>query len=165
MSLLALRYKGPAFCSRAQLFAYLSTIARSTSGTTTRSQDKNHTSTERHLRQARSLGKPSEAPPLTSTSPQHRLLEPYELSRRILKLCGQDNIDGAVEMLQNAPLASQNIKVWNTLLVQCLDTCRYQLAFRLFTDVRDTSRVHTLSDECGLSSRKEVFNPTFVRSM
>ena len=69
-------------------------------------------------------------------SKQRRPLEPYELSRRLIELCEQGNADLAVDMLQRAPKNAQNVKVWNTLIQQCMDAEKYKLAFHVFTDVR-----------------------------
>jgi hypothetical protein len=63
------------------------------------------------------------------------LLQPYELSKRLITLCRRGDVDLAVDMLQRAPKNAQNIKVWNTLIQQCMDAQKYKLAYRVFTDV------------------------------
>lgn len=63
------------------------------------------------------------------------LLQPYELSRRLIELCKQGDVDLAIDMLQRAPKNAQNIKVWNTLIQHCMDAKKYKLASRVFTDV------------------------------
>ncbi|KAI0005077.1 hypothetical protein BJV74DRAFT_792927 [Russula compacta] len=64
------------------------------------------------------------------------LLQPYELSGRLIALCKRGDVDLAFTMLQNAPRNAQNIKVWNTLILQCMDAEKYKLAYRVFTDMK-----------------------------
>ena len=45
-------------------------------------------------------------------------------------------MDSAFIMLQRAPQNAQNIKVWNTLIHQCMEAKKYNLAYSVFTDVR-----------------------------
>ena len=63
------------------------------------------------------------------------LLQPYELSRRLITLCQSGDVDLAVTTLRSAPRNAQNVKVWNTLIQQCMDAKKY-IAFSVFTDVR-----------------------------
>ena len=71
-----------------------------------------------------------------SSSPEKRpLLQPYELSRRLIALCEQGDVDLAVSALQRAPRNAQNIKVWNTIIQQCMSAKKYKLAYSVFTDV------------------------------
>jgi hypothetical protein len=82
---------------------------------------------------------PQSLPPLSppSSSPGKRpLLQPYELSRRLIALCEQGKVDLAFSVLQQAPRNAQNIKVWNTIVQQCMDAKKYNLAYSVFTDVR-----------------------------
>ncbi|KAI0307100.1 hypothetical protein B0F90DRAFT_1685127, partial [Multifurca ochricompacta] len=73
----------------------------------------------------------------SSPSPTKRpVLQPYELSRRLIALCRRGDAHLAVNMLQHAPRNAQNIKVWNTLIQQCMDAKRYQLAYRVFTEMK-----------------------------
>lgn len=65
-----------------------------------------------------------------------RLLEPHVLSGRLKKLAGQNQLDMAVAMLKNAPLAAQNTPVWNTLIWECMKAKRFKLGYDLFVDVR-----------------------------
>ncbi len=69
-------------------------------------------------------------------SKQRLLLQPYELSKRLIALCERGDADLAVNMLQHAPKNAQNVKVWNTLIQQCMDAEKYKLAFHVFIDVR-----------------------------
>lgn len=72
----------------------------------------------------------------SSSSPEKRpLLQPYELSRRLIALCEQGDVDLAVSALQRAPRNAQNIKVWNTIIQQCMSAKKYKLAYSVFTDV------------------------------
>lgn len=76
---------------------------------------------------------------ITSSQTQTRerpLLQPYELSGRLIALCKRGDVDLAFTMLQSAPRNAQNIKVWNTLILQCMEAKKYKLAYRVFTDVR-----------------------------
>jgi hypothetical protein len=80
---------------------------------------------------------PSKPSPLKGTGTRaHPILQPYTLSMRIIALCKRGDVDLAVDMLQSSPRNAQNIKVWNTLIQQCMDAKQYNLAFRVFTDVR-----------------------------
>lgn len=45
-------------------------------------------------------------------------------------------MDEAVDMLKNAPLDAQNIKVWNAMITSAFKARRYKLAWELFVDVR-----------------------------
>ncbi|KAJ6539331.1 hypothetical protein B0H19DRAFT_1269658 [Mycena capillaripes] len=66
-----------------------------------------------------------------------RLLEPHVLSERLKKLAEQKNqLDTAVAMLKNAPLAAQNTAVWNTLIWECMKAKRFKLAYELFIDMK-----------------------------
>lgn len=64
-----------------------------------------------------------------------RLLEPHVLSKRLRKLCDEGNLDQAVDMLKNAPLDAQAVPVWNTLIWEALKGQRWNLSYKLFTDV------------------------------
>ena len=98
--------------------------------------------------------KPSAAPrpPRSSAgeAPSHgnrkrSLLQPYELSRRLITLCESGDVDLAVTTLKRAPRNAQNIKVWNTLVQQCMDAKKYKLAYKVFIDVRPTLVIHATS--------------------
>lgn len=65
-----------------------------------------------------------------------RLLEPHVLSGRLKKLADNDQLDTAVAMLKNAPLAAQNTPVWNTLIWECMKARRYKLGYDLFIDMK-----------------------------
>ena len=51
-------------------------------------------------------------------------------------LCERGDVDSAFITLQRAPQNAQNIKVWNTLIHQCMEAKKYNLAYSVFTDVR-----------------------------
>ncbi|KAJ7700086.1 hypothetical protein B0H17DRAFT_926007 [Mycena rosella] len=65
-----------------------------------------------------------------------RLLEPHVLSRRLKNLAENNQLDSAVAMLKNAPLAAQNTPVWNTLIWECMKGRRFKLAYDLFVDMK-----------------------------
>ncbi|KAA1466499.1 hypothetical protein DENSPDRAFT_38551 [Dentipellis sp. KUC8613] len=73
-----------------------------------------------------------------------RLLLPFELSKRILKKCQQNSIDAAIDLLKNAPKDAQNVKVWNTMIQECLKAGKYQQAFLLFVDMKRRGFAPTL---------------------
>lgn len=64
-----------------------------------------------------------------------RLLQPYDLSLRLRAICAADELDKAVELLQNAPHDSQKIEVWNLLVQQAMQKQRYSLAYSLAQQV------------------------------
>ena len=64
-----------------------------------------------------------------------RLLEPYVLSKRLVSLASQGQLDEAVTKLQNSPLDASNVATWNTLLLRCMMEKRFKLGYKLFTDV------------------------------
>ncbi|KAJ7129677.1 hypothetical protein C8R44DRAFT_615582 [Mycena epipterygia] len=74
--------------------------------------------------------------PSREKSPTMRLLEPHVLSGRLKKLAEDNQLDTAVAMLKNAPLAAQNAPVWNTLIWECMKAERYKLAYELFVDMK-----------------------------
>ncbi|KAI0322443.1 hypothetical protein OF83DRAFT_1049291 [Amylostereum chailletii] len=129
-------------CPRSSLFSYLSPSTRSAHYATTPSvtSSRGHSASRNSRRRTDESTPPESQRHAPSTrgniSQPPRLLMPFELSRRITSLCNKDNVDGAVELLQNSPLDAQNIKVWNTLIQQCFEAKRYKLAFRLFTDLK-----------------------------
>ncbi|KAI9467079.1 hypothetical protein BJY52DRAFT_1111545, partial [Lactarius psammicola] len=63
-------------------------------------------------------------------------LQPYELSRRLIAHCERGEVDLAVSMLRRAPKNAQNVKVWNTLIQQCMNAEKYKLAFHVFIDMK-----------------------------
>ncbi|KAJ6599072.1 pentatricopeptide repeat-containing protein [Mycena vulgaris] len=65
-----------------------------------------------------------------------RLLEPHVLSGRLKNLAEKNQLDTAVAMLKNAPLAAQNTPVWNTLIWECMKVRRFKLAYDLFVDMK-----------------------------
>ncbi|KAF7355304.1 Pentatricopeptide repeat-containing protein [Mycena sanguinolenta] len=74
--------------------------------------------------------------PTREKSPTMRLLEPHVLSGRLKKLADQNQLDLAVAMLKNAPLAAQNTPVWNTLIWESMKAKRFKLAYDLFIDMK-----------------------------
>ncbi|KAJ7068269.1 hypothetical protein C8F01DRAFT_1364648 [Mycena amicta] len=72
-------------------------------------------------------------------SPTLRPLEPHILSGRLKKLADKNQLDLAVAMLKNAPLAAQNTPVWNTLIWECSKARRFKLAYELFMKRRGFS--------------------------
>ena len=77
----------------------------------------------------------SQKSPSSSSREKRPLLQPYELSRRLIALCERGDVDLAVTALQRAPRNAQNIKVWNTIIQQCMGAKKYKLAYSVFTDV------------------------------
>ncbi|TFY72987.1 hypothetical protein EVG20_g33 [Dentipellis fragilis] len=73
-----------------------------------------------------------------------RLLLPFELSKRILKKCRQNSIEFAIDLLKNAPKDAQNVKVWNTMIQECLKAGKNQQAFLLFVDMKRRGFTPTL---------------------
>ncbi|KAJ7591058.1 hypothetical protein C8J56DRAFT_749740, partial [Mycena floridula] len=65
-----------------------------------------------------------------------KLLEPKELSARLTKLCDENRFSDAQTMLTNSPLDAQNAAVWNTLIWQCMKGQQFQLAYKLYTDMK-----------------------------
>lgn len=92
----------------------------------------------------RFIGKPkfkskfkTQAPGGFSESPKY-FLSPYELSQKIKGLCLEGRFDDAVFKLKNSPLDSQNVAVWNTMMVEAFKLNKYQVAYSLFIDVSST---------------------------
>ncbi|KAG6854789.1 hypothetical protein C0991_001216 [Blastosporella zonata] len=76
------------------------------------------------------------AAPQTQDKSTIKLLEPYELSQRLKKLCDANKIDTAVAMLKSTPRDAQNTQVWNTLIWECMKAKRFNLAYQLYTDMK-----------------------------
>jgi hypothetical protein len=64
-----------------------------------------------------------------------RLLEPHILSQRLKKLCEGGRLEVAIDTLKSAPLDSQSTPVWNTLIWEVLKAQRWNLSYKLYTDV------------------------------
>ncbi|KAI0254755.1 hypothetical protein BJV78DRAFT_1182749 [Lactifluus subvellereus] len=129
-----------AFASSSRLRAHKTSRSLTTSPATFDEQPWSSATTKEPFPEIRSAD-PSTPRPQPSVSQGTRpLLQPYELSRRLIALCRRGDADLAVDMLQRAPKNAQNIKVWNTLIQQCMDAKKYKLAFRVFTDVRALPR-------------------------
>lgn len=121
---------------------------RSIAGSTTSSPTATNTEASPAVTNSVQSAKPSAAAPRRPGSsaeeaPSHEhgkrsLLEPYELSRRLITLCQSGDVDLAVTTLRSAPRNAQNVKVWNTLIKQCMDAKKYKLAYSVFTDVCPT---------------------------
>ncbi|KAI0304021.1 hypothetical protein BC826DRAFT_965446 [Russula brevipes] len=93
--------------------------------------------------------RPSPPPKAPSTSARPRrsrrkgkkeiegpLLQPYQLSNRLIALCEQGDVDLAFKTLQRAPQNAQNIKVWNTLIKRFMIAKKFKLAYNVFTDLK-----------------------------
>lgn len=65
-----------------------------------------------------------------------RLLQPYELSRRLKAKCKEEQYTEAIEMLKTSPADAQNVVVWNTLISALLDARKYKLSYQLYIEVR-----------------------------
>jgi len=65
-----------------------------------------------------------------------KLLTPNILSSRITRLCHDDKLSEAIEMVKNSPKDAQNSAVWAVLIGFTMEKKKYKEAFRLFTDVR-----------------------------
>ena len=76
----------------------------------------------------------SRHPIVREKGPMH-LLEPHVLSQRLKKLCEEGQLEAAVDTLKNAPLGAQSTPVWNTLIWEVLKVHRWNLAYKLYTDV------------------------------
>lgn len=64
-----------------------------------------------------------------------RLLEPHVLSQRLKALCDDGQLDAAVDMLKSSPKDAQSTPVWNTLIWEALKAQRWNLSYKLYTDV------------------------------
>ncbi|KAI0693593.1 hypothetical protein BC835DRAFT_1210950, partial [Cytidiella melzeri] len=71
------------------------------------------------------------------------LLRPFVLLQRLMKLCEEGKYDDAVTCLQNVPLDAQNVVVWNKLIAEVMRARKFQLAHRLFTDMKRRGHVPT----------------------
>jgi len=69
------------------------------------------------------------------------MLRPYVLSGRLLQLSREGKLDEAIRVLQTSPKDANNIKVWNTMIQQCMEARHYKQAFRLYTDVSFRSSI------------------------
>jgi hypothetical protein len=62
-------------------------------------------------------------------------LRPYEVASRVNILLEENKLDHAVTMVENLPLDTVNVVVWNTLITAAIQAARYKLAFELYYDV------------------------------
>ncbi|KAH8999037.1 hypothetical protein EDB92DRAFT_2111135 [Lactarius akahatsu] len=69
-------------------------------------------------------------------SKRRHILQPYELSKRLIELCERGDVYLALNVLQHAPKNAQNVKVWNTLIQKCMKAEKYKLAFHVFVDMK-----------------------------
>ncbi|KAI0068712.1 hypothetical protein BV25DRAFT_1986294 [Artomyces pyxidatus] len=82
--------------------------------------------------------------PSPSSPPQGQLAiqqprrrhSPYDLAQRLVKLCSEDRFADAAHALRTAPRYAQNIKVWNTLIQQCMNAEKRKMAYTVFTDLK-----------------------------
>lgn len=72
------------------------------------------------------------------------LLEPHVLSQRLKKLCEGGQLEAAIDMLKNAPQGAQTTPVWNTLIWETLKAQRWNLSYKLYTDVSTSNFHHPL---------------------
>jgi hypothetical protein len=86
--------------------------------------------------------KPSTGPRLTGPAPRTPdgapkfPLSPDILSGRIKALAADGRIDDAVASMKTAPSDAQNVPAWNTLIWECMRARKYQLAYKIYVDVR-----------------------------
>jgi hypothetical protein len=116
-------------------------IPSNVSGPNTRSSGRTLAS-EKSFRNPRYKRSPSTQTTKVKKAPAHRpkrLLEPHILSQRLKKLCDGGQLEIAIDMLKNAPLDSQNTPVWNTLIWEVLKAQRWNLSYKLYTDVSNAS--------------------------
>lgn len=64
------------------------------------------------------------------------LLDPYVLAKRLRTLCESGKVDDAVDMLKNSPRDSMNAIVWNTIIWEAMKRQRFQLAYKLYVDMK-----------------------------
>jgi hypothetical protein len=124
------RYKGqPPRPPRPRPSAHLSAATHST-------RSSHHTADHSSSALRQQYSEPSsQTSPSSSSREKRPLLQPYELSRRLIAFCERGDVDLAVTALQRAPRNAQNIKVWNTIIQQCMSAKKYKLAYSVFTDV------------------------------
>ncbi|KAI0375704.1 hypothetical protein BV20DRAFT_984638 [Pilatotrama ljubarskyi] len=65
-----------------------------------------------------------------------RLLKPYEVSGRIIKMCSEGKLEEAYEYLQNLPLDAQNTAVWNTLIQQAGEAKRFRMGYLIYIEMK-----------------------------
>lgn len=107
----------------------------------------------REARKSRSLAIPkpknsssSRATPNSKkTLGKRPLLEPHVLSQRLKKLCESGQLEAAIDMLKNAPQGAQTTPVWNTLIWETLKAQRWNLSYKLYTDVSTRYSVDKLT--------------------
>ena len=114
-------------CKR-QLSAYLSPAARSAHSLAPRPA----AATRSSLRKPKDDAQATEPP----KSPYYGKLKPYDLSKRLRALTEKGEVEAAVTMLKNMPLAAQNVSVWNTVIKAAFEAGKLKLAYSLYTDVR-----------------------------
>jgi hypothetical protein len=100
------------------------------------------------------------SPSSSSPRKEKRPLQPYELSRRIIAVCQRGDVDLAVTSLQKAPRNAQNIKVWNTVIQQCMSAKKYKLAYSVFTDVCVIPSPPLVFVTCQWLTKKHVLDET-----
>ena len=118
-------------------FPHPSAATRSTRSHRNTPADHSSSSSAPLRQQPQYSGSSQTSPWRFSSSGERRrpLLQPYELSRRLIELCTRGDVDIAFTALQRAPRNAQNIKVWNTIIQQCMGAKKYKLAYGVFTDV------------------------------
>ena len=139
------RSKGQLTRPRRAPSAHLSAAATHSTRSNRHTADQRLSTTPQQKQYSESQSEPSQTSPSSSSSSRDEkrpLLQPYELSRRLIALCKRGDVDLAVTVLQKAPRNAQNIKVWNTIIQQCMGAKKYKLAYSVFTDV--CSIIHSL---------------------
>lgn len=114
---------------------HLSAAATRSTRTSHRTADHSSSSALRQQQHQQHSESSQTSPPPPSSREKRPLLRPYELSRRLIAHCEKGDVDLAVTELQRAPRNAQNIKVWNTIIQQCMSAKKYRLAYSVFTDV------------------------------
>jgi hypothetical protein len=119
-------------------------ILSNASGSNTRSSPHTLTSDtpQKSFRNPKYKRPPSTQTTKVQKAPKHRfkrLLEPHILSQRLKRLCDGGQLEAAIDMLKNAPLDAQNTPVWNTLIWEALKAQRWNLSYKLYTDVSNIS--------------------------
>ena len=66
-------------------------------------------------------------------------LKPYEVAARVNILVHENKLEHAITMVENLPLDTVNVVVWNTLISAAIKATRYKLAFELYYDVSSMS--------------------------
>ncbi|EAU84780.1 hypothetical protein CC1G_00299 [Coprinopsis cinerea okayama7 len=88
------------------------------------------------LQKAAEKGKAKTGAGTPTESKEIKLLDPYILAKRLRALCQAGKVDDAVAMLKNSPRDAMNTPVWNTMIWEALKNRRFQLAYKLYVDMK-----------------------------